>query len=383
MKETAIIILSVSIFLILYSYVLYPVILFLLGKLKRRCFVENPSDNKYYPFVSIVIAAHDEEKVIESKILNALGLDYPMEKLEILIGSDGSMDKTDEICQRYANSIKFKRIEPRQGKANVLNTMVPLAKGDIVLFSDANTIFKADSVKKIVSHFEDRSIGCVCGRLELKTTSKKLESYERVYWDYESHLKYLESEVFSTLGANGGIYAIRKELYRKVPVDTIIDDFWISLDILEQGKRIHFEKNSIAYEDVSENIVGEFWRKVRIGAGNLQTFKRKPLIFSKSIWFIFIQYIYYSHKVIRWLIPCLLILLYASIILLSTNSGFVFLLYIYNLALVIGLLSIILDTKNRLFNLMGYFLLSNFALLLGYIKYFLGMQAVTWRRVKR
>ncbi len=383
MKESAIIILSISVFAILYPHCLYPLILFLLEKLKRRRSVELPDGHKNYPFVSIVIAAYNEEKVIERKILNAFELDYPIEKIEILIGSDGSTDKTDEICQRYTNAIKYKRIESRQGKANVLNTLVPLAKGSIILFSDANTIFETDSVKNIVFPFEDGSVGAVCGKLILKAINEKLESYEGVYWNFESRLKCLESKIFSTIGANGGIYAVRKKLYKEIPVDTIIDDFWISLNILEYGKRIIFEENCIAYEDVSESIIDEFWRKVRIGAGNMQAFMRRPLIFHKSVWFLYMQSIYYSHKVIRWLTPFFLVLMYSSIIILSSHTRFVFLLYICNSLMIIGLLGVVFETKNKIFNLAGYFMLLNFALLLGYTRYLLGKQKVTWRRAER
>jgi poly-beta-1,6-N-acetyl-D-glucosamine synthase len=373
------IIFFVSLFLILYSYVIYPLILFLWSNLWPGAQGEyNHIDG--FPYITVIIAAYNEGKTIKDKILNCLELDYPSDKIEILIGSDGSTDDTDNICEQF-EKIKFIRIDPRQGKANVLNTLVPLAKGDIILFSDANTILEPDSLKKMVRHFSDLSIGSVCGRLILKSEKQNLESFERVYWQYESMIKEMESRLYSAIGANGGIYAIRKSLYSKIPRDTIIDDFFISLNVLEQGKRVRFEKDAIAYECVSENLIDEFWRKVRIGAGNLQTLIRKAKMFKQAS--LFVKFAYLSHKVVRWIIPLLLMVLYFSCSRLYGQGIFTYLFWIFSLSIIISLGGIILQTKNKAINLISYLFLFNFALLLGYVRYLLGLQEVTWRRAAR
>jgi cellulose synthase/poly-beta-1,6-N-acetylglucosamine synthase-like glycosyltransferase len=349
-------------------------------KLKRR--QKNPERiENDLPTISVIVAAYDEENVIEEKIKNTLALDYPKDKIEILIGSDGSEDRTDEICEAYSDVIKFRRIEPRQGKSNVLNTLVPQAKGEILLFSDANSILQKDSLRKLVPHFVDPSIGGVCGRLILESRTASVEAFEKTYWKYESDIKNLESKIHSTVGANGGIYAIRKKLFQPIPKDTIIDDFWISMNILEQDKRIYFEKEATAKEYISDNVIDEFWRKVRIGSGNLQTFLRRPMIRNQTIGFA--QVAYYSHKVIRWLTPFFLCALYLSLVSLSRQSGFTIIFYVANLLILTSLLSVVFETRNKTINLIGYFCLFNLALLFGYIRYLMGRQGATWRRATR
>lgn len=364
----------------MYVYILYPLLIFLspFGAGKKSLIKENYD----YPVVSMVIAAYNEVKVIEEKIQNSLDLDYPREKLEILIGSDGSEDGTDEICKQYSNDIRFTRIEPRQGKSNVLNTLVPMANGSIILFSDANTIIEKGAVKRMVEHFTDDAVGGVCGRLRLKAKGEGLELYEKFYWDYESSIKNMESRLMTTVASNGGIYSIRKELFQEIPKDTIIDDFWISLNVLDSGKKIVFEEKAIAYEDVSNSIVDEFWRKVRIGSGNLQTFLRRPLLKGSNS--ILLNAIYYSHKVLRWFIPVLIPFAYLSILILHFSSeAFLYLFLFSNTIFIIALLGIMLELKTKFISYISYMFLVNFALLLGYVRYINGKQSVIWRRTER
>jgi poly-beta-1,6-N-acetyl-D-glucosamine synthase len=374
------IILVVSIFLIVYSYVLYPLILLIYTKWRRKPMMAAHHE-EYAPHVTVLIAAHNEEKVIGQKIANTLALDYPKEKMDVLIGSDGSTDATETICRHHDGMVALVDIQPRQGKSNVLNTLVPLAQGEILLFSDANTFLEPSALKNIVGRFQDVSIGGVCGRLLLNSQKDGLESYETVYWRYESKLKWLESEVYSTIGANGGLYAIRKSLYKPIPKDTIIDDFWISMDILEQGKRVYFQRSSVAYEDVSQNIGDEFRRKVRIGSGNLQALLRRPVIANQQHWFA--QFAFFSHKIVRWTIPLLVITIYVALLMLSSNPAMKFAFYGFTLLILAACVSLLLKLKNSVLNLLTYFLVFNFALLVGYISYLFGVQKVTWKRAER
>lgn len=371
-------VLGLSLFLIFYPYFIYPFILLIYTKIG---YVEKiDKDDNYYPYVSVIIPAHNEEEVIEQKIFNTTALDYPDDKIEILIGSDGSTDQTDLICQRYANSIRFKRIEPRQGKPNVLNSLVPLAKGDILLMSDANTIIDSNALKKIIRHFPDQSIGGVCGRLILQSKTEELVTVEKRYWQYESAIKNMEGQVYSTIASNGGIYAMRKSLYHQIPKDSIIDDFWISLTILEQGQRIIFEEDAVGYEFLSMDFIGEFWRKVRIGGGDIQTFIRKPVILNKNK---IINFIYYSHKVFRWMTPFAIIALYISMCFLSRNTYVLYGFFLFNFSMLVALLGIFWEIKFKLVNLTTYFFLFNFALLFGYCRYLFGKQSVAWKRAER
>lgn len=373
--------LCITTLLILYSYMVYPLLLWITSRIKHQKNKNSSYIDTTLPKVSVIIAAYNEELVIEEKILNSLKLDYPEELLEIIIGSDGSEDKTDEICRRYKDNINYIRIEQRQGKANVLNTVIPKANGEILLFSDANTIMESNCLKKMVSHFSNPEVGAVCGRLELIRSDKPIVSFERTYWMYESNIKKMESELHTTIGSNGGIYAVRSELVLQIPKDTIVDDFWISIDILQQDKKILFEMQSVAYEKLSMNIIEEFARKVRIGAGNLQVLLRRPFIRcqNKKLVNIF----YYSHKVIRWSIPLLLIVFYISLFFLRGNWSIAILFILMNTSIIIALFGIIFEIKFKIIETISYFFLFNAALIIGYVKYLFGKQSVIWKIAKR
>ena len=377
--ETAIVVLIVaSVLLIVYSYTLYPLLL-AVGAwfITRKEPLNQPSS---FPLVSVVVAAHNEERVIEEKIKNTLAFDYPGDRLQFLVGSDGSTDDTDAICQHF-NRVQFHRIEPRGGKANALNTLIPLARGEIIILSDANTIIEPGALTAMVRHFEDPTVGGVCGRLILRSNRQRVEDTERFYWSYESKLKELESSCYSTIGANGGIYAIRKTLFAPIPADTIIDDFLISLNLLEKRKRLVFEPNAVAYEEVSKSFQDEFWRKVRIGAGNLQVLLRKWKFFFKVP--AFVAFAYLSHKVIRWFIPFLLINIWICSLLLSDRQPYDVLFWSYNLTLLLSLAGVVGITKNRFILAFSYLYSFNLALLIGYGRYVFGMQRATWRRAQR
>jgi len=364
--------------LVVYSYLLYPLLLWVgTHFLARRAQPYGPQE---LPRISIVVAAHNEERTIEGKILNTEVLQYPREKLELLVGSDGSVDATDDICRSYP-WVKLARIEPRAGKANVLNNLIPRAQGEIIVLSDANTIIEPQAIMALVAHFADPEVGGVCGHLILKSTGERLENSERTYWSYESGIKELESRCHSTIAANGGIYAIRKSLFKAIPTDTIIDDFLISLDVLAQGKRLLFERDAVAYEEVSKSFHDEFWRKVRIGAGNLQVLWRKRTFFFHVP--LFVGFAYLSHKVIRWVIPLLLIVIWVCALLLLDRPIFGVFFGLYNLSLLVALAGVVGVSKNRVVLMLAYGYLINLALLIGYARFLLRTQRVTWRRAER
>jgi len=360
-----------SLILLMQVYILYPITLRLFSLfLKNSKKPANLNSDK----VSIIISAHNEEEIIEQKILNTLALDYPKDKMEIWIGDDGSTDKTAEIVQKFSDVHLFKK-EKNEGKAAMLNDLCKKAKGDFFLFSDANTMIEKNALKNLISEFTDVSIGCVCGQLALKDESgSALSKTESLYWKGESKLKMLESRFGAVMGSNGALYAIRAELYPMLPTyKTIMDDFYITAKILMKNYSCIFCKNALAYENTSVSKYGEFNRKVRIGRANfnfLSTFfpLLNPLRPIRA-------YMFLSHKLLRWLSPFLLLAIFASCILLIETHIF------YKIFLSLELLFAIAALLG--IRVCNYFLSMNFALFLGFCKSFFKESGGAWKRVER
>ena len=258
------------IFLLVHCYLLFPMTLPFVSEIfKRR---KSPEQgNAELPTVSILISAYNEEAVIERKIQNILELDYPKDKLEVLIGDDGSADKTAEIIARYeSQGITLVKAPKNAGKAAMLNRLNKIAKNDILLFCDANTMFFPNVVRKLVIPFRDKKIGCACGHLILSDKSgSTLGRGESSYWDLESEIKKFEGVLDMLIGGNGALYAIRRELYTELPVKkSVMDDFFVTTKVLEKGYYCTFVTSAIGTEQTSKESSGEFRRKVRIGRAN-------------------------------------------------------------------------------------------------------------------
>jgi cellulose synthase/poly-beta-1,6-N-acetylglucosamine synthase-like glycosyltransferase len=357
-------------------YIFYQVTLRLLllfsksSKNKQRVNAEHSNLGK----VSIIISAHNEEEVIEEKILNTLSLDYPKDKIEIWIGDDGSTDKTAEVAQKFNEAHLFKK-ERNEGKAAMLNDLCKKASGDFFLFSDANTMVEKSALKNLMQEFSDSRVGCVCGQLSIKDESgSDLGKTESVYWSRESRLKMLESCFGTVMGSNGALYAIRAELYQALPTHkTIMDDFYITAKILMKNYYCVFCENALAFEKTSVSKYGEFSRKVRIGRANFNfLFAFLPLL---NPLHPLRAYMFLSHKLLRWLGPFLLIALFASSILLIEEHIF------YKAFLIAELLFAIAALLGV--RVCNYFLSMNFALLLGFCKSFFREKSGAWKRVKR
>lgn len=236
-----------SVATLIYTYIGYPVLLFLLSSALQMVrdlrFIFNRGDRRTtarsqdWPAVTLIIPAFNEEDVIADKLENALALDYPQDKLEILVGSDGSTDATNDIVQSYGDrGVKLINYTDRGGKVSVINRTVPRAAHGLVVLTDANTMYEASAIKNLVKHFGDGRVGVVVGELTFESPSEEHKG-EGYYWRYEVMLKFMENKLGAILGANGGLYAIRKELYRPVPNSTIVDDFVIPLKIAEERYR--------------------------------------------------------------------------------------------------------------------------------------------------
>lgn len=287
---------------------------------------------KNYPFVSVVIAARNEEKNIEWRIRNIMNQDYPKEKLEVLIVSDGSIDATDDIVKSIINEtepltkgfLKMHSHKPFRGKPFCINTGVAAAIGDIVVFADCRQRFADNAIKELIKNFDDPNVGCVSGELVFEeTTGSSIQAEMGAYWRFEKWLRKLESSTGSVPGATGAIYAVRIKLFRPLPAQTLLDDVLIPMNICMQGYRTIFEGRAIAYDTVSKNLALEKKRKIRTLAGNWQLLFLEPVLLNplkNPLWIRFI-----SHKIFRLLIPYVLIMLLFIAFSLKDVYSFLFL----------------------------------------------------------
>jgi cellulose synthase/poly-beta-1,6-N-acetylglucosamine synthase-like glycosyltransferase len=390
--------------LILYGYVFYPILLLILNRIhgdrpktpaheaKGGAGVDHRPET--LPSVSVLIAAYNEEGVIEKRIGNLLELDYPKNKIEIVIASDGSTDGTDDIIKKYSGrGVKLFRVEGRVGKVNVINKAVPDLTGEIIVLSDANTFYMKDAVSKLVRNFEDKSIGCVCGELNFYGENEgEVVSLEGAYWRYEQFLKRNEGSRGSLLGANGGIYAIRKELFVELPPNTIVEDFVLPMKILEKGYKVIYEPEAIAYEETSKKIIQEMERRIRIGAGDFQALMLTWKLLNPMRGFTALAY--FSHKVIRWFAPFLLMSVFATNLMLAGlrvsgfagNEYYLFMLLLqvmFYLTALVGRIFSQTGVRLKFFGLPYYFVSMNIALFLGFIRFCANSQNVAWQRTER
>ncbi|MCL1967273.1 MAG: glycosyltransferase family 2 protein [Fibromonadales bacterium] len=359
-------------------YIFYPLSLrFFSLFTKKSKHPENPKilANRGSDNVSIIISAHNEEAVIEEKIKNTLALDWPKDKMEILIGDDGSTDRTAEIVAKFSE-VRLVKKEKNEGKAAMLNDLCGMAKGEFFLFSDANSILKSDALKNLAAEFADRKVGCVCGQLVLKNSAEfSLSKVEETYWKGESGLKELESNFGAVMGSNGALYAIRSELFSTLPTHkTVMDDFYITAKILMKNRSCVFCKNAQASEHTSTLEYGEFKRKVRIGRANFNfLFAYLPLL---SLLHPMKAYMFLSHKLLRWFSPFLLLAIFLSSIFLA-YSGHIFFKAFFALELLF-ILAALLGLR-----VCNYFLSMNFAIFLGFCKSFFKEKGGGWERVER
>lgn len=372
--------------LVLYGYVFYPVVLLLLRKVHSDRPKTEDRRPKILPSVSVVIAAYNEEGIIEKRIENLLELDYPKDKLEVVIASDGSTDGTDAIVNKYSDrGIKLFRIEGRVGKVNVINKVVPGLNGEIIVLSDANTFYKKDAVSKLARNFEDNRTGCVCGELKFYGGNKnEVGNLEGIYWRYEQFLKRMEGARGSLLGANGGIYAIHKNLFEPLPEDTIVEDFVLPMKILEKGYKVVYEPEALAYEETSKKIVQEMERRIRIGAGDFQALILTWRLLDPRRGFTALSY--FSHKVIRWFAPFFLMAVFISNVFLAGNNFYMFTFAAqcaFYAAAIIGRLFSGLNIRLKILGLPYYFVSMNIALFLGFIRFCTSSQSVAWNRTER
>lgn len=337
------------------------------------------------PLVSLLIVAHNEEDVIEERIRNALATDYPSDRLEIVIALDGCTDGTSSIVQQYqSQGVRLLDFPRRRGKSTTLNDAFEDLKGQIVVLSDANTEIDPRAVRRLLRWFSDPKVGVVCGRLVLidPITARNADS---LYWKYETFIKRCEGQLGALLGANGAIYAIRKDLFQRIPNKTLIDDFVIPLLAkLNSGCPIIYEPTAVAHEETPADVRSEFRRRTRIGAGGFQSIGMLWRLLDPRQGWVALSFL--SHKVLRWLCPFFMIGAFVSNLWLL-ESPFYRLVLMSQLGfyLVSGLAAFLPPSIKFLkpLRLATMFTSMNLALFVGFWRWLIGRQTGTWARTSR
>jgi cellulose synthase/poly-beta-1,6-N-acetylglucosamine synthase-like glycosyltransferase len=377
--------------LVMYTYALYPVTLFviyalsqartdlryLMGRRDRRRSRLRTED---LPAVTVVVPAYNEEACLPGKLANLAEVEYPRDRLQVIIVSDGSTDRTNEILDAITDPfIETIALTRRGGKAAALNRALENAKHEIVVFSDTSTLFAPDALQHLLRHFSDPRIGVVCGALRFKGGAE-FKQTEGVYWRYETMLRLMENRLGATLTASGAIFAIRRQCYRPLTANDIIDDFVIPMRARKQGFRVVFDPEAEAFEVAGSTVKDEFTRRVRIAAGSfnaLAEFSRVPL--NPMACFSF-----FSHKLLRWILPFLLIGMLASNVFLVDSAVYRAALYAQVAVYVwAGLGFVFRQRKRRVpFALFCYFLVAmNVAYLVGFLRFLRGQRETGWQRV--
>lgn len=392
----ALIVFWLSVGLMFHSYVWYLILLSFFSKGKRHNSDVYSQTDLQLPEVFILMSVHNEEKVILKKLEGLTQLNYPTHRLSVYIGSDNSTDNTNQIVERFStrfSGLSFTPFYTRQGKANVINLLAEQAlqkatdKANAIFVStDANVFFEPDTVYQMVKHFRNPDIGVVAATVNnTKVEEEGISLQEKSYISRETQMKYLEGLNWGTMmGAFGACYAMRAGLFKPVPAHFIVDDFYLTMQVLLQNKKAISEPLARCYEDLPAEIEVEFNRKARIQSGNFQNLAVFwPVLFR----FNALAFCFLSHKVLRWLGPLFIILAYvANLCLLPLGHFYLFTWVVQNLLL----LTPVID---KLFKKMGlhlvvlrfaaYFYTMNFALTIGFFRYVKGIETSVWTSTKR
>ena len=383
----------VSLTVLFYSYLGYGILLWVI--LQTRRFIRPNKNstliNDFEPEVSLVVAAYNEEDIIEQKIHDCLALDYPKSKLNIIFIADGSSDRTTQIISRYPQ-VKLMFAPERQGKVAAINRAMQHVTTPIVVFCDANTFLNKRSIGELVKHYTNDQIGAVAGEKKVVSNDKTgdaASSGEGLYWRYESILKTLDSDFYSVVGAAGELFSIRTNLYEPVPHNVLLDDFIISMKICKAGYRVVYEPKAYASESPSFSMKEEQKRKIRISAGGFQS-----ILMLRELLNIFkygkLSFQFISHRVLRWLVcPVLLPVIFVSnILVFYYTSETLYLAFLvaqvtFYIAALAGYLFATKNIKVKSLYVPYYFVFMNFALYLGFKKILSKQQSVLWDKAAR
>jgi cellulose synthase/poly-beta-1,6-N-acetylglucosamine synthase-like glycosyltransferase len=374
--------------LLLYSYVIYPFLIIWVARFKNSnsetSFVPTVSESiAQLPTVAVIVAAFNEETHIVARIKNLLSQNYPSDRFQIFVGCDGCADRTVELARSIFDSrVLVCEFKVNRGKASVLNDLVAQASAEVLIFTDANTVFKTDTVKELVVALDD-STAATCGELMLQAPDSG-GNQDHQYWSFERKLKAAESSIGGLLGANGGVYAIRKNCFIPLRTDTICDDFVIAMNIAVKGQGLKYVSSAIAYEDTPGDVMTEYHRRVRIGIGNYQALFRHPrYLFGGNL---ALGFTYFSHKVLRWLTPHLLLVVLVSSLFLADHPMYLAIAILQLAGYAVAMLVFV--TRDRfewpgLIKSALFFAVLNVAFLVGFKRFITSDYRGSWRRTER
>ncbi|MDB5235675.1 MAG: hypothetical protein JWR44_2668 [Hymenobacter sp.] len=377
--------------LVAHTYVLFPLLLARLARGRQQNQDVYRTDEELPP-VDILLAAHNEEAVIVEKVRSTFATTYPLDRLRLLVGSDNSSDDTNALLATLASEypqLHFEAYAQRTGKPTVIENLARQATAPVLVLTDANVFFAPDTLVELVKHFRNPTIGLVGGHiLNPDHSAEGISGQEKAYLERENLIKFQEGVVWGAMmGAFGGCFAVRRACYHPAPAAFLVDDFYITMAVLRDGYQAINELGAVSYEDVSDHLPEEFRRKARISAGNFQNLKA----FSSLLWppWRGVAFAWWSHKVLRWFTPqLLLVLLGATVGLVARGAG-----WFFQLALLgqLGLPLLLLldaalrrvDRHWRLLRFVTHFYSMNAALLLGYWRYLRGIKTTVWQPTQR
>ncbi len=377
--------------LIVYSYIIYPVILFVLATLWGKNKQTNKiGGNKDLPTITLLVTAYNEVDVVDQKVQNSYSLKYPEEKIEYLWVTDGSDDGTPQKLRAYKD-IKLLHSDERKGKIHAMNRAAKTVESDIIVFCDANTLLTQDTLLNIGKQFSNPKVGCVAGEKQIISDANSAAGAgEGLYWKYESWIKKYDYKFNTTLGAAGELFAVRKNLYQPVEPDTVLDDFIISLRIAAAGYVVAYEPKAIARELPSLSVHEEMKRKVRIAAGGFQSLGRLKQIMN-PFKMPRLAFQFFSHKFFRWMICPLALLFIIPVhmaIIIQNPQDLIFwgLAGAHLLVYVFALTGWMMEKKQlsqSWLYLPYYFISTNYAQIRGLMRYLNKTQSVNWERARR
>lgn len=382
-----------SLGIVIYTYIGYGILLYILVRIKELFrSASRPELPDELPAVTLFIAAYNEEKVIEEKMANCDGLDYPKDKLKIIWMTDGSNDSTNEKLARYPDITVLYQPQ-RNGKTAALNRGVPFVKTPFTVFTDANTMLNRSAIKEIIRPFGNPQVGCVAGekRIAVKEADNASSGGEGFYWKYESKLKAWDARLYSAVGAAGELFAIRTALFEPMPQNTLLDDFILSMRIAQKGYKIAYSSSAYALETGSADIKNEEKRKVRIAAGGIQSIARlRSLLIPNPFHLGLLRFQYVSHRVLRWSVtPVLLFLLLPLNLLIlclypsPLYAVFLGLQVLFYLLGAVGAIQQKKRIKNKILFIPYYFLFMNLNVLKGFVYLRKTKGKGTWEKAQR
>ena len=376
----------ITILLFAYTFFFYPILIVFVGLLYRRSRELDDDLPELLKPITLLVPAYNESAVIAQKLTNIGCLEYPEGKLNVIVASDGSSDGTQGIvrsnaCNRPLKLLDFKE---RRGKASVVNDAIQECTDEWICLCDANVMFHHDALIRLSHRLKIARVGAVTGDVRLASHESDFGRGESLYYKFERAIQKGESALGSVMGVDGGMYLLRRELFQPLPKDTILDDFTISMKVIQEGYRIEYEPTAIAQENGTPSSEIEFRRRMRVARGAVQSLYRGicPSMFGQPIEFVQ----WFSHKFLRWLSPLLLLAIFLSSIALAFSSlWFQAVLGLQILAIGVGILTS-LNPKLRYRPILGviyYFWLSNWAMLIGLIQGLSGKYSAVWNRTER